>query len=91
LETAEVQSLSKLISNMEKDIENCEEYKDRIQLYKAVSSTISLKLRKNEALTKLEDRMFLSPAARVKSVPKKVVKETAAPSRMAELRQKRGE
>jgi hypothetical protein len=62
--------LQKIIDRMSEDIDNCEEFEDRLEVYKAVSNTTTKINQTREMLLKLEDRLFLNPTARVKSIPK---------------------
>jgi phage terminase small subunit len=71
LMTAEIDSLENLASKMEDDLENCEEFTDRLQLYKAISGTEITINRIRDMLLKIEDRLFLNPTSRVKNVPHK--------------------
>ena len=75
LETAEVEGLEKLLERMNEDVGKCEDEKDRIKLYDAIKGVLSTLHRKREMLLKLEDRLFLNPASRVKAVPKQPPRE----------------
>ena len=69
--TAESNALESLLTKMNEDVENCEEYTDRISLYKSIAG-IERDLNQNRnMLLKIEDRLFLNPTSRVKNVPKK--------------------
>lgn len=69
--TAESSALETLLTKMNEDVENCEEYTDRISLYKSIAG-IERDLNQNRnMLLKIEDRLFLNPTSRVKNVPKK--------------------
>lgn len=61
----------RLLKDMNSDVDNCEEFSDRIALYKAISGTLSGLNRLRDMLVKLEDRLFLNPTARIKNVPPK--------------------
>ena len=71
LMTAEIDSLENLASKMEEDLDNCKEFSDRLQLYKAISGTEITINRIRDMLLKIEDRLFLNPTSRVKNVPHK--------------------
>lgn len=69
------QSLQKLIDKMNEDVDNCEDFNDRIQLYKTISSALAKLNQIRNMLMKIEDRLFLNPTARIKSIPKKPPEE----------------
>ncbi|SDM17601.1 P27 family phage terminase small subunit [Bacillus sp. OK048] len=71
-------SLQEIISG-EKEFMSTEEL---IEMYKAINKT-------RDALLKLEDRLFLNPTARVKSIPK-TPPEKEKPSSMAAFLARRG-
>lgn len=87
--TADVASLEKLIERMEQDIDSCEDYTERIKLYKTISGTLLTLKSNREMLLKLEDRLFLNPVARIKSIPKQPKEETDIDD-MERLLNKRG-
>lgn len=53
------------------DLDECDEFKDRLALYKVRSSTLTSLNKTRDMLIKLEDRLFLNPISRIKSVPKR--------------------
>ncbi len=69
---AEADALEKLLITMNDDVDNCEEYSERIQLYKAISGTASTLNKMRDMLLKIEDRLLLNPTARIKNIPKTV-------------------
>ncbi len=71
LMTAEIDTLEKLLSQMGGDIEECKDVAERITLYKAMSNAEITVNRMRDMLLKIEDRMFLNPASRMRSIPKK--------------------
>lgn len=69
--SAETEALEKLLIKMNEDVDSCEKFSDRLDLYKAISG-IERNLNQNRnMLLKIEDRIFLNPTARIKNVPKK--------------------
>jgi phage terminase small subunit len=71
LMTAEVDTLEELLSRMHDDLDECDEAKDRIQLYKTIAGAEITVNRVRDMLLKIEDRLFLNPTSRVKNVPHK--------------------
>jgi len=90
IETAEVGALEQLIEKMQTDVDECEDHADRMQLNKTVSGALSTLQRKREMLMKLEDRLFLNPVARLRSIPKQPVKEEKRSGMEEFLRQRNG-
>ena len=70
LELAQVAPLEKLVNKMEEDVDECVEAKDRVALYKAISGTLQVLARKKVMLLTMEDRLYLNPTARMRSIPK---------------------
>lgn len=73
LEITNQYKLQELLDKMESNIDDCEnlETKDIIQLYKSINSVLSNINKSKDLLLKYEDRLFLNPTSRIKSVPKK--------------------
>jgi len=69
--SAECKSIELQYAKVEKDIDEAAEVMQRIDLYKILSNFEFALNKKRDMLLKLEDRMFLNPASRIKSVPKK--------------------
>jgi len=69
--TSKEQALQKLLDRMNDDIDDCEDFKDRMALYKTISGTLAGINKVRDMILKLEDRLFLNPTARIKSIPKK--------------------
>ncbi len=84
------QALQKLLDNMNQDVDKCEDFNDRIQLYKAISGTLAGLNKVRDMLVKLEDRLFLNPTARIKSIPKKPPEEKEEDPMAALLNRKVG-
>ncbi|OJF16695.1 MAG: hypothetical protein A6D91_11210 [Bacillaceae bacterium G1] len=82
------QALQKLVERMNEDVENCQSFEDRVELYKAISGTVARLTQIRNMLLKIEDRLFLNPTARVKAIPKKPPDEEKA-SPMAEFLKRR--
>lgn len=78
--TAEAQALEQLVNNMNDDVNNCEDFEDRIALYKAISGTLSSLNKIRDMLLKIEDRLLLNPTARIKNVPKKEKQQKEDPN-----------
>lgn len=69
--TAEADAMEKLLVKMNDDVDNCEEYTDRLQLYKAISGTVAGLNKTRQMLLSIEDRLLMNPTARIKNVPPK--------------------
>lgn len=77
---SEAQALEKLINDMNDDVNNCEEFSDRISLYKTISGALAGLNKTRDMLLKIEDRLLLNPTARIKNVPKKAKEEIFDPN-----------
>lgn len=77
--TSESVTLEQLLVLMRADIDLCKNADERIQLYHAISGIVGKLTRTREMLIKIEDRLFLNPAARVRNIPKKPPKRTTDP------------
>ena len=69
--TSEVDAMENLLARMNNDIDKCENSAQMITMYKSISGMESCLNKARDMLLKMEDRMFLNPTSRVKSVPKK--------------------
>jgi phage terminase small subunit len=69
--TAETDALEKLLAKMNEDVDNCEDYSERISLYKTISGTLAGANKNRDMLLKIEDRLLMNPTARIKNVPPK--------------------
>jgi hypothetical protein len=67
--------LEKLLIGVENDIRDCETIEQRTPLYASISRLQGDINKIQDMLLKIEDRMFLNAAARIKSIPKKEKKE----------------
>lgn len=83
------QSIQRLIADMNADVANCEEFADRLELYNAISGAVAKLTQIRNMLIKLEDRLFLNPTARIKSIPK-TPPEKEKGSAMAQFMKRRG-
>ena len=68
---AEIDPLERLLEKMQDDVDACESASDRVALYKAISGTLQAINRMKAMVTSWEDRLFLSPAGRMRAIPKK--------------------
>lgn len=82
------QALQKLVEHMNEDVENCQTFDHRLELYKAISGTVAKLTQVRNMLLKIEDRLFLNPTARVKAIPKQPPEEEKS-SPMAEFLKRR--
>lgn len=73
-------ALERLLNSMNKDVDKCEEFSDRVMLYKAISGTLAGLNKLRDMLVKLEDRLFLNPIARIKNVPRPEKPQGADPN-----------
>jgi len=90
LETAEVEGLEMMLDRMQSDLDECENFEDRLRLYDTIKGILATLHRKREMLLKLEDRLFLNPASRIRAIPKNPPKEEKQ-SGMAAFLKKRAE
>lgn len=72
LEISNQERLTSLLEKMESRIDEDDgiDTKDLIQLYKSISGVLTNIAKSKEMLLKYEDRLFLNPATRVRSIPK---------------------
>jgi phage terminase small subunit len=64
------QALSKMMSRMKMDIDEVEDVEDRMTIYQAIAGVTDKTMKTRDMLLKLEDRLFLNPTTRIKSIPK---------------------
>lgn len=83
------QALSKMMEQMHMDINELEDPQDRLSVYKSIAGVTDKTMKTREMLLKLEDRLFLNPTARIKSIPKQPPEEKKE-SAMAEFLKRRG-
>lgn len=77
---AEADALETLLVKMNEDVDKCDDHKDRVNLYKAISGTISGLGKTRAMLLSIEDRLLMNPIARIKNVPAKAKKQGADPN-----------
>lgn len=82
-------AMQKFIEKMNEDIDRCEDFSDRLNLYKTISGATAKLVQVRNMLIKLEDRLFLNPTARIKSIPKTPTEEKKN-SPMADFLKRRG-
>lgn len=95
LEIANMQRLSALLDKMESQIDVLEEYvdfkpKELVDLYRAIAGILSKIESSKKLLLAYEDRLYLNPAARLRSIPKESPKKES-PGGIQAYRQKRVE
>ncbi len=78
--SAEADALERLLVTMNDDVDNCDDHKDRIQLYKAISGTVAGLNKTRQMLMNIEDRLFMNPTARIKNVPAKTKDQGGDPN-----------
>lgn len=83
------QALAKMTERMRQDIDEIDDVKDRLRIYESIAGVTDKVMKTREMLLKLEDRMFLNPTARIKSVPKSPPEEKKE-SPMAQFMKRRG-
>lgn len=83
------QSLSNTMNRMWVDIEEVETIEERAEIYRSISGVTDKTMKTREMLLKLEDRMFLNPTSRIKSIPKQPEEENKE-SAMAQFMKRRG-
>ncbi|AOY76675.1 P27 family phage terminase small subunit [Clostridium formicaceticum] len=81
-------AMQKFIEKMNEDIDKCEDFSDRLDLYKTISGATAKLVQIRNMLIKLEDRLFLNPTARMKSIPKTPLEKNKE-SPMAEFLKRR--
>jgi|GEM_PF-3240715 len=84
--------LTGLSEKMESKLDDCEDLDagELVQLYKSIAGVISDIRKSAEMLIKLEDRLLLNPASRIKAIPKTPEKKSEA-SGIAAFRAKRAD
>ena len=83
-------NLQALIEKMEDDVDNIEDPLDRFEAYKNINSMMTKVNQTRDMLLKLEDRLFLNPAARIKSIPKTPQEDKKESPMAAFLKQRAG-
>lgn len=64
------QALAKMTERMRQDIDAVDDVEDRLRIYESIAGVTDRVMKTRDMLLKLEDRMFLNPTARIKSIPK---------------------
>lgn len=75
LEISETYQLRDMVARLTADLDGVEEFADRLKIYDLIHKANVAMSKNKEMLIKLEDRLFLNPAARIKAVPKTPPKE----------------
>lgn len=83
------QALAKMTERMRHDIDEVEDVNDRLRIYESIAGVTDKAMKTRDMLLKLEDRMFLNPTTRIKSIPKSPVEEKKE-SAMAQFMKRRG-
>lgn len=75
LELAQVEPLEQLVEKMKDSVDLCETTTQMSNLYKSIAGVLKSLAAKKAMLLTMEDRLYLNPTARMKSIPKKPTKE----------------
>jgi phage terminase small subunit len=75
LELAQVEPLEKLVEKMEDSIDKCENPGQMVKIYQSIAGTLKALASKKAMLLTMEDRLYLNPTARMRSIPKSPPKE----------------
>lgn len=70
LEVSALTRLEQTVSALYVELDNAENYEARIRIYSLINDTTTKTNKAKEMLLKYEDRLFLNPTARIKSIPK---------------------
>ena len=90
LEVSSTQQLQDVLARLSIDLDVAAAMEDRLRIYDLIHKVNVAMSKNKEMLLKLEDRLFLNPAARLKAVPKTPPKEEKQ-SGMAGFMAKRAE
>lgn len=90
LEISNTHRLQELIKQLDGELEEAEEFTDRMKVYDLIRSVNVAVAKNKDLLLKYEDRLFLNPAARIRAVPKTPPKEEQ-PGGMAAFMARRNE
>jgi len=82
------QALAKMMERMRQDIGEVEDVQDRLRIYESIAGVTDKTMKTREMLLKIEDRLFLNPTGRIKSIPKQPAEEPKQ-SAMAQFMQRR--
>jgi phage terminase small subunit len=64
------QALAKVMGKMRMDIDEFDDPQDRLLIYESIAGLTDKTMKTRDMLLKLEDRLFLNPTTRIKSIPK---------------------
>jgi phage terminase small subunit len=78
---AEGDIYERLLVNMNNDVDNCDDYTDRLQIYKAIAGVTAGLNKVRDMQLKIEDRLLMNPTARIKNIPKTVKESASDPHR----------
>lgn len=70
-------AMQRLIEKMDEDVDQCDDFADRMNLYKTIAGATAKLVQIRNMLIKIEDRLFLNPTTRIKSIPKTPTEEVA--------------
>lgn len=76
LEVAAIHGYEEQITRMKLDLDMVESAEDRMPLYEMIGKTYDRMNRSKALLLKYEDRLFLTPAGRMRAIPKTPPEET---------------
>jgi phage terminase small subunit len=79
--SSQEQAVQQLINHMYEDVEECQEFADRMALYEKISKATATLNKTRDMLLKIEDRLLLNPTARIKNVPHKEKTDEQPPSK----------
>ncbi|AJO22877.1 hypothetical protein QQ991_10725 [Weizmannia coagulans] len=85
---SEERALQKQADSLHALLEEEEDPKEKIEIYKLLNSCDTKLTKKRDLILKIEDRLFLNPTARIRAIPKKPPEEEKQ-SPMAEFLKKR--
>lgn len=90
LEVSNIDTLNNMLIQMESMLGETDDTDKKLEIYNQINRTMAAMQKSKELLLKYEDRLFLNPATRVKSIPKTPAKQVE-PSGMAKYLQKRAD
>lgn len=79
------QTLAEIMRVMRTDISEVKTAEERTAIYQAIAGVTDKVMKTRDMLLKIEDRLFLNPSTRIKSVPKKPSDENKDDDPMAAL------